>query len=249
MKNVFLYSLSSLFFISLLNIAFIKPQTTNIPQKEGGASFAEFLSHFEKVETPFAIQLGDLSTYANKKPAPKKKASQKYIKGVAQEFDKTSKTMVHFIPELKHGLFSRSGPPEVLPIARFYPNDNMVAVVYMTYQEFWQKEFANYKLALFDLRGRELPLADAEEKISYQRSFHLGQARYSKTQTFSIDEEGYICRNEYENLWKSPVQEVGFKNNEIIGYELKESTFFNITSAGQVEALKEYPIDSRASLD
>jgi len=246
------FSLSGMFLIFILSSGFVKTDAEPQNLDGGKASFAEFLSHFEKAEMPFAVNLNNKHVYDNQKKTRTVLSQKRKTKKPQNKKDRF--LMKNFIPEVKSGVFSRSGPPEVLPIARFYPNDKMIAVVYMTYFPFRNEKMSSYNLALYDLKGKRINtdkrLRNKKEKhYDFEYGFNLAYNNYEETQTFSIDEQGQILKKTYSNIWKNNVDETGFADNEVIGYDLKETKVFDIQMNGLVEESKSYNIDDRASLD
>ncbi len=245
-KKVF--SLSGLFCILFSSTAFINPQTEVIEAKiDNTRTFANFLSYFEKIETPFQIGLDDLKDYD--KSNLKNKISQKLN---SKAFQTTQSVMSNYIPELRSKLISRQGPPQILPIARFYPNNNMIAVIYMPYYRFWSSGISEFKIVLFDLKGNNIKEHKKSKKLLAPKAFSLANNNSKITQTFSIDKGdkgAIIWKNTYKNVWKKDIQTYGQKDNEIIDYKLTATDAFKITAIGEIEQAPAYSIDSRASIN
>ncbi|MFT5168898.1 MAG: hypothetical protein ACI8P3_004143 [Saprospiraceae bacterium] len=243
MKLKNLLSIGLIIPILIISPGFVNPnlETLAKPQVEDW-SFAEFLSHFEKVDNSFAIGLNDLQKYESLK-ITKKIAKTKKSK------DQLSKmTFMKYIPALESSMFSRMGPPEIIPIVRFYPNEQTIAVIYMTYQPFRRISDRSFNLALFDLKGNKLP-KQKEKDRSISPVFNLASANSIETQTFKFTKDGFIWKNRYENIWKKNIQEVGIHDNEIVDYKLTNTEVFQIKDNGLIEAAKEYPVDSKVSLE
>ena len=239
-----LLSLALIFTALSINTGFINPDTDTLqsPPIEDWA-FVEFLSHFEKVENTFSIGLDDLYKYQALKQSKKSaKTKAKKSKGTLSRM-----STMKYIPELESRMFSRMGPPEVMPVARFYPNEKTIAIIYMTYQPFRRMSDMTFHLSFFDLKGNNLPTqkdADMEEF-----SFDLANVNTIDTQTFKISKDGYVWKNTYNNLWKDDINETGLFDNEIIGYDLTSTEVFKFNEKGAIEPAKEYPVDTKASLD
>lgn len=247
MKLKQLMCFSGLFSIMLCSTAFVNPAIEiNEPQKEAKRSFAEFLSHFEKTDLPFAVELDDLPKYEAMKTVNTKQLQSKKSKAPASN---SPKVFQEYLPDGSLGRMSRMGPPNVLPVARFYPNDESVAVVFMTYHPFGHYQSMQFKLAVYNLKGELLPYFEQEEDYGYTEAYRLAYVSVGSTNTFKIDKEGNIWKNRYENIRKDDRKKKGIKDNEVIAYELKETTVFELKANGLIEELKEYPITDRASLD
>lgn len=250
MKIKTYFSLSGLFLVFMLSSGFIKPNTEVVEPTGRKASFAEFLSHFDKIDMPFSVNLNNKYVYENQKKTKLKKVSKKAPKTKSQN---NYLLMKNFIPEIKSGMFSRSGPPAVIPIARFYPNDKMIAVIYMTYFPMRSERMSSYNMSLYDLKGKRIQTdkraREEEDEFDLPYGFNLAYNSYQKTESFSIDEQGQIWKKTYKNIWKNNVKETGFIDNEIIGYDLEKTNVFDIHSNGLVEESKSYKVDDRASLD
>ena len=120
--------------VAILSSGFIYPSTMNMKKpivttiKDGGQSFAEFLSHFPKTEMPYQLKLEDMTfSKFDRSKAVKKKVSKKSMKvNLANLLISRTK----YIPEVANGMFGRMGPPQVEAIARFFPNKKSIAVIY-----------------------------------------------------------------------------------------------------------------------
>ena len=155
-----------------------------------------------------------------------------------------------YIPENEHRIMSRMGPPELNPIARFYPSEKTVAVVYSSAQPFGGGLNVQYNLVVYDLKGRVLPDQKKEKhQMSLSSSFQLANSSMEKTTTCSIDAKGNIWQNAYENKWKNDVRKNGTNSNKLVDFKLQKTQVFNIAANGSIAALKEYPTTFRASLD
>lgn len=245
MKSNKLLLLVAALTIALSSIAFVNPTTNpkeNIRLKEDGKiSFAEFLSHFDKVDNTFEIGLDDFKHYEN--ILKSKKVSKKVYKTKKRI---TNGLMDHLV-DVEFGMYSRMGPPEILPVARFYPNEKSVAVIYIPYRALGGHSVASYKMALFDLKGNPIIQAKHEDKL-YKESFSAAFTNFHTAITFKMDGQGHIWQKEYEKIWLKDIKEHGMKDNEVIGYNLKSTHVFEIHEDGLVSAMKEYPVDDRASI-
>lgn len=212
----------------------VKPVEIKIEKK----SFAEFLSHFEKVDLPFAYEVKDMG-YEGVRPKKKviKASQEKGTVGLGHSF------AYDFVPEFKWTSFGRMGPPTLVPIARFYPNEKMVAIVYTTRSRFDGGLHKNIRMVCYDLKGNIL----GHDEEDYWKFNDLGLASVDETKTFRIDENRYIWRNNYANIWKEEVKMSGVRGNEIEEFYLTGTEVFKINEDGQMEKLTEYPSTTRAS--
>lgn len=236
MKTKFKLFSAALLVFTLITSAFVEPQSVSedLP-KEGGISFAEFLSHFNKVELGYEVGLGDFT--ATKNAIEAKRKTKKKVKG--KNINRSA--LMEYLMDVEHSMYSRMGPPEILPVARFYPDEKTVAIIYVPFRHFGKNITFTYKLACFDLKGNALP----KQKDQWKTAFEVGQDARQSSITFRIDEQGNIRQNFYKKLWLKDVQEKGFFDNEVIGYELTGSKVFNIKSNGAVAEVENYVVISK----
>ncbi len=240
MKKRNLIGLFSLMALLLISTAFVTPEKSNPikPGDDGGASFAEFLSHFEKTELPFSIALKDLHQSQTKvERTGKKKLSLRRRHHNPESFTK-------YIPEAG-SMFSRMGPPIIEPVTRFYLNEKMVAVVYSTQRHFGSG-IKNYSMMVYDLKGK---VATKDSGLTMGSGFNLAHAYGEESTTSMIDEKGNIWKNTYKNTWKKDFNKRGFRDNEIVDSELVSTEVLRIDENGLVVELKEFPMNDRAFLD
>ncbi len=235
-KNMF--AIASLFGIALFTMAFVKKDATIT--SADGQSFVEFLSYFDKTNLPYSIGLNDMPAYKDyRKNTGKISVSQKQQAIPGRSPIATSS----YIPEGRFGMMSRMGPPDIQPLARFYPNDKMVAIIYSVQQRFGDGLHKQFNLMLYDLKGNILP--KNKENQSYQLAF----SSVENTGTCTIDANGHIWVNTYQNIWKKNVANEGYIGNELLDFKLSGTEVFKINTKTGLEQLKDYPITSRASLD
>lgn len=234
--------------IALCATAFIHPETelsantspveVAFEMETNNKTFAEFLSYFEKVETPFGVSLNNLDQFE----ALKVNREEENITNLKLKHQK------HYIPELAMGGYSRMGPPSVEPVARFYTKDQTIAVIYMTYYPFQFSDNLNFSLCIYDFYGNQLS-HQKQGDMRFKQPFHLGNVSLRSTHTFSINSEGNIWINRYENIWKEDIQQKGIENNEIVDYKLVTTDVFKIKPDGLIEQIEAYSLANRVSLD
>lgn len=261
MKIKNLVVLAILASVGILNSAFVNPDV----EVGGEISFTKFLSYFEKTELPFEINLEDLDKYENFKHASKieqpvrkltKAESKKLIdEKIAHQKMIRAINQTDFIPEISYGRFGRMGPPEVQPVARFYPNEKSVAVVYTTTPRFGRGINENYRMVIYDLKGNTIfPLEKGKSKKKkkifsvIRNGFELGHSTAQNSITFKIDKKGRIWKTTFENVWKNDLKEIPLDNNELVSFNVKDTEVFQIGDFG-ISKLKSIPTSARASIN
>jgi len=233
----------------MLSTAFVQPTPVAevSSDKNTASDFAEYLSHFKKVELPYSLNLEDLKQYENyQKGVSKKtvkKGNKKFSKKMKSGAKKSPIARSKYLPEVARGMFSRMGPPDVQPIARFYPNEKMIAVVYSSKRRFSDLD-QSYNLAVYDLKGNVL-----SPNSKNWSEFNLGYTSLKQTITFRIDEKGNIWRNTYDNVWKNKLKKRGYRNNQLVDFQIKDTQVFKLNEKGVAEELKTIPSDGRAALN
>lgn len=229
MKIKTFLALVGLFCLAIISTAFVhKPNAPkpSMAKDLGGEPFLLFLSQFKKVELPYTIGLEDMEGYADYGVQIKTKSSgAKPIKPTP------------YLPASSSGKFSRMGPPELTPVARFYPSPQMVAVVYASKQRFGADLHASYNLALYDLKGNILP--KAKDKMAYRQAFNLAFSSVDKTMTCRIDTHGNITQQVFQNQWRKNLAENGLDGNMIQGFKAENTLAFQIDAKGNIAEQKE----------
>ncbi len=136
------------------------------------------------------------------------------------------------------------GPPELVPVARYYPNDKMVAVIYSSKQRFGGDLSTAYQLVLYDLKGNILQ--KQKEKSHLSGAFNLAYSSMDKTMICSIDAAGNVSQTEYENVWKKAVQEHGYDDNKLIDFKPEKTTYMALDSKGNFNETKYAAMASKA---
>ncbi len=238
MKIKSLIAMVGLFSLAIISTAFVqKPNTIKTPVNidANGESFLNFLSQFKKVDLPYSIGIDDMAGYADYRSINQKM--------VIKNPERTQLKPSGFLPESMQGKFSRMGPPEIMPVARFYPNPQMVAVVYCSKQPFGDGLNRNYNLVLYDLKGNILP--KEKNKKSFNRAFNLAYSTVDKTMTCSIDSKGNISQHIYKNQWRKNVANNGLEGNVLQGFKTENTLVFQIDSKGNIAEQKHSAVASR----
>ena len=242
MKITTILTASGLLGVALLFTAF--SSKTSIPTEkvasEKGESFLEFLSYFPKTDLPYSIGLKDFKGYA-----PYQNGSAPIVTP-QRAVDYSPISQSKFMPEEGIRIFSREGPPVLQPVARFYPNEKMVAVVYSSKRPFHNDLLSKYYLLLYDLKGKFIPAS--KDKSQRMQAFPLAASAYQYSSTCFIDANGYVWINRYDNQWKKDVRKTSYANNQLVDFALAETKVFKM-GAGGVTETNDYPTASRASKD
>ena len=199
-------------------------------------SFANFLSHFEKVEIPenfTHLKIQDYKTkYLSKKSTLRMKGtgSKKYLK--------------LYVPELIYGNMSRLGPPIVEPLNRFYMDENTIAVTYLVKTRYNNTGFG-VNLCVFDLKGKN-KMSDMDKHLS-QHSINLASVNVHNTILCEFKAPNVIEKTTYKNEWQKDIDEVGISGNTIVCYNRTGVEKVSITPNGIIEVSQIKP--SFASLN
>ena len=248
MKIKNLIAIFSICTIAFANAAFIYPSNSIVEKPElpkiTDQSFIDFLSLFEKVDMPFKIGLNDFEKYyplIDQSKFRKKRATHKNTR---------KQLLQQYLINNTQKMISRMGPPQAMPVARFYPNDKMVAVVYISYLPHFGLKNLTFELSLFDLKGKIISnKKTAKGVFNWNKSFVLGHTSpHSTSQTFTINPDGYIWQHNYNKQWEKDIKKHGVKDNRIVGYDLKTTNVFQIQENGLITEAKEYPVLDRASI-
>ena len=250
MKIKNLFFLTGLLVFAICTSAFIKPvkeipTSKEIPLKTihpkiKNAAFEKFLEHFEEVEAPFGIGLQEMNTYLAKKEVNGSKLSLKKTVPPNQ--------LKQFIPELESMRYSRMGPPAVEPLVWFPLDDGNIATVYMSYYPFRYASAADFKLMVYNRKGKPINSIN-NEGVSHKGSFTLAYSAYHGVSSFSINNQGEISQNNYEAIWEKDIQKFGFDNNEVIDYKLVSTQSFKIEKEGGISKKEFCQIADRASIN
>jgi hypothetical protein len=232
---------SLILFIAIGASAFVEP-SIEFENTDGGQriTFPEFLSHFNKIELGYEVGLQDYKATENQLKTLQLNKKAK-IKKRAQRF-----ALIDYLGRVESSLYSRMGPPEILPVARFYPDAQTVAVIYIPYRPFGHSGNFSYKLAFFDLQGNALP--KTKEEQGWGQSFILGESRLESVITFRIDKSGNVWQNHFQKIWRDDVWRKGMVNNEVLDYKATETKVFKMNPGGNLLLLDYYPTTAKAKL-
>lgn len=215
---------------------------TPVKEASNKKAFLEFLSHFELKELPFAMNMEDYKKNYQKMEAELSATAQKKSKKHSASLGSINAVARPFIGEVK-SMFSRMGPPDIFPVARFYIDKQSIAVVYLSKRRFGGENNHHYRLQLFDLDGNTIPLQDDELNHTFN-AFTLGQVSYYQNITFRLDDKGRIWQNRYEPVNKKMMSKKAFSNEQ----KLKETVVFQVVGKKGIHKLDHIPTDARAGL-
>lgn len=250
MKVKNLIQFGCLILIGILSTAFVRPTSVVEISNSEASEFAKFLSHFKKVELPYSMNLEDFKQYEQYKKGVKWKTLQKANKKSSKLKGAVGTSAIsrsRYIPGTQG--FSRMGGPNIHPVARFYPNEKMVAVVYSSKQDFVGELHKAYNLVVYNLKGDILFPNIKNTTSPYRFEFNLGSTSHRQTVTFRFDEQGNIWKNTYDNIWKHNFKKKPYKNNQLLDFQLKDTQVFQLNEKGVAEELKAIPSEARASLN
>jgi hypothetical protein len=214
--------------VGLLVVALFSSAFTSSKEDARKEEFLVFLSQFPKVDLPFSLGIADMEGY--------RAYRQGKAQSVAQRIERRVLRPSRFLPGSEASKFSRMGPPEMRPIARFYPNEKMVAVVYAASSPFSDDLYVDYVLAVYDLKGNILPVKQGKTKASW--GFPLASSGGEYSVTCSIDSRGHITQTQHLNKWKKDVGVHGYAGNQLVGFEAQKSTHFKIDEKGNITESK-----------
>ncbi|MFK7807881.1 MAG: hypothetical protein AB8F74_08805 [Saprospiraceae bacterium] len=236
--------------ISFLSLLTFLPTDTQVENKLPESNletinvdpqFVEFLSLFDKTALPFEVGLDDFDKYQDQKQPAKLMKSKKK----RQAPNNDQQLLRTFISD--YNFMSRMGPPSILPVARFYPNEKTIAIVYIPYRAFGNSTDLLFQMATFDLEGKQLKNKLQTENIY----FRLGhKTNYdNQAQTFKISKNGQIERTTYKTIRKKKVKKAGINNNAITDYVLEQTEVFKIDNNGLVTVVENGKSIDRVSIE
>ncbi len=213
-------SLLSLVALFIGAVAFVQPDADLSKQQD----FKAFLAEFEATDLPYQISVQDLQALI-----PSSNEQQRPADNVL------GRKYIDFLPELKRSKFSRMPPADIIAVNRFEINKNLIAVVYKKFMPFHRASHEFY-MATYNRRGQFLDK-------NWLASFHP-----STTMSCTVNADGSIISNVYDNVWEKPVSEVGMLDNTLVNHEIRETQYYKIAKDGKFVEMKESPYNGRASL-
>jgi hypothetical protein len=253
-KNIF-YPIA-LFAFLIIGSSFSNSENINnrVEPKIENESFAKYLSHFEKVSLPFEMGLDETDVMIHygvgikdlKRLGVSKKEAKKI--GFKIEEDQKVDEVWGYHPTV---LFSRrSGPPIIIPIARFYVDEDKIATVIRKQQDNFARGFHEYKLVMYDLKGNVLTEPKTRSGINIDsQSITIVSGSPQKAESFYIDKNGIIKTDSYKKVWEKDVSKSGYKGNSVKEYDYTHSLAYEINKDGSIVEINPYLINTRACID
>lgn len=222
---------SIVFFILLffLSSGFVKHDTSIIDDAGQQRDFLELLSHFEKVSLPFSM---DLKNYEQKHFSRASIKKRRAINKVNSDFTQLADK---FIPSSKHRKFSRMGRSIIEPVARFYPDDLTVGIVYSSKLQFGGEMMADYFIGYYDFKGNLL--GRTSKKRIRQSDFRIGFTNMQHVQTFTILPSGKITTTFYDTHWKQKLGSVSSDQNKLMGFRKKKTIDYEFSRAKGIQEI------------
>jgi hypothetical protein len=239
----------SIFLLGGLFLALTAFVGTNNQEKK----FQAFLADIETVALPYQVKLEDLGFIAEE--------GQSFYDKVGDDYYQKMAKYKSFIPELISGSFSRMGPPAIELLAKMEVSEEVVGVIYASHHSFYQQG-ASYHLMLYNRKGELLNYETKAVKKRKKRkkkqfffesdippSFLLAYQGLEETQTATIETDGQIRIHKMLNNWEKDVDEYGFMENEIVGYQEVKEEWFRLEEKGKINSVP-IPIakDARAAV-
>jgi len=203
----------------------------NFSKKEAAKQqqFLEFLSHFDKVSLPYKLDLPSIDQMDGlSKQNPQ-------MGKILPENDQFFQVAEAFLPSVRRGKFSRVGRSMVYPVARFFPDDETVAVVYKTRRNFDNPLVSNYMLAYFDLKGNLLGMT--KKKGFNKNDQQIGFTTLRHTQVFTIFPSGKIETVFYDNQWKAKVGSIALDKNKLLDLKKVKEVDFKLAGPRGIQEI------------
>lgn len=215
-----------------------KPSKVNFEKlKDVDCEFVDFLSAFEKTDLPYEMTKDEIIALEQLKPEYRKERNKlltKYVTGNANS----------------NAIFSRGGPPIIVPLKRFYPSDKTVAVSFLRKQRFTDATAA-VMVAVFTLKGKLIRFKEQMLESKFQHftsSPPLSATDYDQLETFRITENGILHKTTYDKIWEKSRREHGVHDNKVISYELKSQETFEFSDEGYLVSLDKKEIQDISNI-
>lgn len=223
----------------LLGVAFLVFTAFVLPDSQQ-TEFEAFLAEIDEIAFPYQIQIEDLTRHYEEMERLSDEAFDQRFQQV--------QVYRNFIPEAK-ARFSRMGPPLIEPLAKYQVSDEVVAVIYHTFQfnRFYGRNA--YRLMLYDQKGNPLDHQEAlagkqKKKRKFAllekpqvQSFVLAYYGVEQTQTATIDAGGKISIQTFENVWEKDLDEYGAMENSVTAYTAVAQQEMQLTAEGKIKEI------------
>lgn len=206
-------------------------------EAEKKQKFLEYLSYFEKVSLPYKLDLQTIECFDFTNTKRKKHTK------ISAKDDKFYKVAQAFYAQLRKehsapfflGRFSRMGRPIIEPMARFYPDDETVAVIYKSSMQFANPIMTDYYLSYYDLKGN--PVGRSKKNLSSASDQRIGFTNLHHTQVFTIFPSGKIETVFYDNHWKAKVGSIAIEKNELLGFKKVKEINYQLDSRQGIQEI------------
>jgi len=214
------------FFISSGFVSFSKNLKKETERQQ---KFLEFLSHFDKVSLPYKLELQTIESFQSLHNAKIK------TNLISEGQNKFTKVAQEFLPSIRFGRFSRMGQPIIHPMARFFPDDKTVAVIYKTKMRYGSPVMNDYMLAYYDLKGNLL--GTTKKKRSLLSDQRIGFTNFQHTQVFTIYPSGKIETVLYDNHWKEKIGSGAMEKNELLGFKKVKEVNYQLAGTQGIQEI------------
>ena len=194
-------------------------------------NFTIFLSYFEKVDTPKEINFQVTESDENVK--------------LKTNIASTSPIVEEYIFNRKPIRFSRMVPPLITPIARFYPTQNHVAVIYKSSLSF-KHAGSEFHLKIFDLNGNAVLKKNQKNGHAQPVAMRIAFNNFRNVASFKPNQDGSFVIEEFKLEWRKDIDTHGFHENEVIAHHFEKYNRFRISAEGQIQKLPEDKNNERA---
>jgi len=233
--------------LTLLTTAFTDPDSVSVGDMppaimdKKGHTFVHFLSYFKKQALPYTLRPQDMEGYEK---GATRDIPTRYTRSQGNLSMPSFKEIAEiYIPGTKAMKFSRMGPPVVLPVARFYPDDQSVAIVYELRNRYGSVLTRNYHLSYFDLKGNLInPPVKTKKSVKPIKGngslsgMLVASSGYLTTTGFHIDTDGRVKVVNYDNDWKLDPSKNSFEKNKLLGFKkVKEAHYILDPKSGVLQ--------------
>lgn len=189
--------------------------------------FVEFLSAFEKTDLPYEMTKADMIALEQEETRYNRHENAlltRFVKGANDDLK----------------VFSRGGPPTIVPLKRFYPSDKTVAVSYMEKGRF-EIATTTILVAVYTLKGKLISIKnqvkDGRFKYTMMKNPAMSSSNLDQLETFRVTENGILHKATYKKTWQKDREKYGVKNNKVISYDLLSQETIQIAEDGHLVSL------------
>ncbi|MCW3085374.1 MAG: hypothetical protein JWP12_2740 [Bacteroidetes bacterium] len=177
---------------------------SKIAKSSASGLFAMYKKAFQEYKQPYEISFNDLEGTNDRQ-------------SINFEFAK-------FIPEMQNTSFGREVSHEYFYVAKVAETPAYTALIYSS--------ISFYGMDNMQPVTTKLVTYDADGNIIASRIF-AGQFSAEKIKVGKID-NNEITLQDYKRVWKKPIDEVSFEDNEVEKYVLQAKAIFRLTETGEI---------------